>query len=76
MLCPFCFEDNHNVTLTATSTDAIYRRRHCKVCGKMWETVEMDVDRAPEDYRSGDGYENNAKKLNELLHLRKPRDLR
>ena len=71
MLCPRCFEDRHSVINTGSSNEFIYRTRLCKICGMRWVTVEIDLDRAGKEYESGDGYENNSRKLNELLHLRK-----
>lgn len=71
MLCPKCFTDNNCCSDSRPSEEFIYRRRKCKECGFSWLTVEMDLDRAGEEYQYGDGYENNSKKLNELLHLTK-----
>lgn len=73
MLCPKCFTDQHGVVNSRGSTEFIYRRRKCFMCNYTWVTVEVDLDLIDESYRDGDGYENNSKALNELLHLKKPK---
>ncbi|MBQ1503160.1 MAG: hypothetical protein IIZ35_04075 [Clostridia bacterium] len=73
MLCPRCFEDNHITFNTRSSSEYIYRERRCKNCGLKWKTVEIDLDRVPEDYREGDGYFENSTELNRMLRLTKPK---
>ena len=73
MLCPYCFSDSNTTYNTRPSSEYIYRERKCKACGKHWLTVEVDLDRIPEEYREGDGYENNSMELNRMIRLKKPK---
>lgn len=51
-ICPRCYGDNSKVIIVRTDRfGLLVRRRECLMCGKRWNTAEIDHDLALEAVR-------------------------
>ena len=64
MNCPYCGEAT-KVMETGTGQDEIIRRRKCLSCGKLFHTVERDID-----YKEGSKLLREYKETSNLFKIR------